>query len=147
MEGAGGLLVCRLPSWKQSAGIAKEIEIFTTHNKLIFYYDPPALPMLPQLDRPLEAVLAEELHWQNETFPHSTSKSRAEHLRREAEELASDPENGMEMADILLLLSHLARGKNGPNVNLVESVVQKQKINRGRVWGEPDSIGVVEHIR
>src|SRR5688572_21723399 len=35
MECAGGLLVCCLPSWEQSSGMMKEIDVFTYHGKPI----------------------------------------------------------------------------------------------------------------
>lgn len=153
MEGAGGLLVCMMESWEISAGVLYEIEKFRRMNKPVVFYDPDPRKLalspehLPRLERSLEVVLAEERLWQDETFPLSTSASRAEHLRREAEELAKDPENPEEMADVLLLLSHLARGKGGPGVSLVRAVLSKQEKNRAREWGKPDCDGVVEHIR
>lgn len=149
MEGAGGLLVCMLPSWEISAGIKREIEIFKLHRKPVVFYTPimGACPVLPPLDRQLGVVLIEEVYWQDETFPLSTSSSRAAHLKREAEELSANPEDSEEMADVLLLLSHLAHGKGGLNVSLVQSVIGKQVKNKARLWGEPDSEGVVEHVK
>lgn len=147
MEAAGGLLVCTLSSWESSAGIAYEIDLFKSCGKPVVFFSPGRVPTLPELDPPLGAVLAGELAWQNATFPLSTSESRAEHLLREAHELRDDPENALEMADILLLLSHLANGRNGPNVSLAQAVIKKQHYNRARLWGKPDEAGVVEHIR
>lgn len=146
MEGAAGLLVCMMEGWQTSKGITYEMKVFSRHRKPIYFYHPSIIPTLPILDRSLEVVLAEELDWQDSTFPLSTSQSRAIHLAREAEELKSDPENPYEMADVLLLLSHLARGKGGPNVSLSQAVIEKQKINRNRKWKKPDSQGVVEHV-
>lgn len=148
MDGAGGLLVCCLPTWEISVGIRYEIELFERHSKPIYYYVPSEIPtILPELDPPLETVLAEELIWQDETFPLSTSESRACHLAREARELENNPTDFLEMADVLLLLSHLAKGKNGPNVSLTRAVIEKQEINKKRIWGAPDDKGVVEHLK
>jgi hypothetical protein len=147
MEGAGGLLVCTLESWERSKGIAFEIDCFFKLRKPVIRFSPCGdVSGIPPLSRSLDNVLRENLEWQDETFPLSTSQSRSIHLLREAKELAASPEDSQEMADVILLLSHLANGHNGPNVNLSRAVEDKQKVNRSRVWGTPDSDGVVEHV-
>lgn len=44
MEMAKGLIVCRLPSWERSAGIAAEIETFKKAGKPVVYMDPGTVP-------------------------------------------------------------------------------------------------------
>lgn len=85
--------------------------------------------------------------WAVDTFPYSTTRSRAEHLKKEAQEVldaAGTDKLGEELADCFLLLAGLAH-KN--RISLVEEVRKKFEINRRRVWGKPDEKGVIEHIR
>lgn len=57
MHGAGGLLVCVLPSWEISAGIKYEVEVFKTHKKPIYIYTPPNIPRsLPVLTISLDTI-------------------------------------------------------------------------------------------
>ncbi len=92
----------------------------------------------------LELVMAEATAWADETFPNATAHSRAAHLLKEAKELAAHPTDPAEMADIALLLGHLAAGVG---VNLAEAAARKLAVNRARQWGKPDVEGVVEHVR
>ena len=55
-----------------------------------------------------------------------------------------NPTDAEEMADVFLLLIHLA---DGEGVNLLEAGAAKLKKNQARKWGKPDSEGVVEHVR
>lgn len=90
-------------------------------------------------------TLAREIRaWQAQTFPYATPESVAEHLRREAEELAGEPSNPEEMADIFHLLVAAAE-VNG--YDLVDVVATKFVVNRRRQWQAPDFQGVVEHVR
>jgi hypothetical protein len=82
--------------------------------------------------------------WQAVTFPLATAKSTAEHLRREAVELAASPLDPEEMADVFHMLIAVA-GKAG--VDLAEAVAKKFEKNLKREWGQPDADGVVEHKR
>jgi dCMP deaminase len=90
-------------------------------------------------------TLAREIRaWQAATFPHATPVSVAEHLRREAEELAGEPSDPEEMADIFHLLVAAAEA-NG--YDLVNVVATKFAVNLNRRWQAPDAAGVVEHVR
>lgn len=90
-------------------------------------------------------VLARDIRvWQAATFPHATPGSVAEHLRREAEELAGEPTNPEEIADIFHLLVAAAEA-NG--YDLIDVVATKFAINKNRQWRAPDLAGVVEHVR
>lgn len=92
----------------------------------------------------LDGLTREIRTWQAATFPQATPSSVAEHLRREAEELAGEPSDPEEMADIFHLLVASAEA-NG--YDLVDVVSTKFAINRARAWGKPDGAGVVEHLR
>lgn len=92
----------------------------------------------------ISGVIAESSVWSENTFPQSTTKSIATHLAREAQELKENPEDPSEMADIVLLLGHLA-GITG--VDLTNASREKLAINKTRKWGKIDAEGVVEHVR
>lgn len=92
----------------------------------------------------LSAAMSECATWSEETFGHATPTSITKHLLKEAQELADDPTDGEEMADILMLLAHLfAVTDKDP----VYELQRKLAINRRRTWGKPDADGVVEHVR
>lgn len=89
--------------------------------------------------------LAREIdEWAKATFPGTNERSKAEHLRREAEELAANPTDVEEMADVFILLANLT-GYLG--IDLAVAVEAKMAKNRKRKWGAPDAQGVVEHVR
>jgi hypothetical protein len=81
--------------------------------------------------------------WGNKTFTKASQMSRLAHLKREVNELieSQDPK---EAADCLILLLHWSYNAG---VDLFEVAKVKHEINKMRVWGEPDSEGVVEHIK
>lgn len=94
----------------------------------------------PSLD-----VLARDIQaWGARTFPDSTPASTAEHLRREVVELLENPGHREEQADVFHLLVQLARVTGN---DLAADVAWKFAINQRRAWGQPDSDGVVEHVR
>jgi dCMP deaminase len=95
---------------------------------------------VPTLDR----VVAEVNAWQAETFPHATSASVVEHLRREVKELVDDPTDTAELADAAFLIVGLA---SVLGVDLAAVMANKLVVNRARTWGETDEDGVVEHVR
>lgn len=92
----------------------------------------------------LDSLARDIRAWQAATFPHATPSSVAEHLRREADELAGAPSNPEEIADIFHLLVAAAEA-NG--YDLVDVVATKFAVNLHRRWQAPDAAGVVEHIR
>lgn len=102
------------------------------------------------MSRILEDWIVEITGWQDKTFPQATPLSAAIHLTREALEVQASAKAGQldelasELADVFLLtvgVAHLS------GIDLEEAVARKMAINRNRVWGEPDSDGVVEHVR
>ncbi len=92
----------------------------------------------------LDSVLAEVNAWQAETFPRATPASVVEYLRREVQELVADPTSTSELADVIFLAVGLAYELG---VDLTTIVAEKLAINKARRWGEPDFLGVVEHVR
>lgn len=92
----------------------------------------------------LDALAIEINEWAAVTFPVRTAASVAEHLRREAHELAEAPLDPEEMADVFILLANLWKFTG---VDLPCAVAAKLAKNRARKWGKPDAQGVVEHVR
>jgi NTP pyrophosphatase (non-canonical NTP hydrolase) len=91
-----------------------------------------------------EELRQDAVAWANGNFPQATTRSKAEHLRREVAELVETPSDGEEMADVLLLLLHLA---DGEGIDVITEAAKKLAKNKRRVWGKPDASGVVEHVR
>lgn len=146
--------IALLPGWEKSVGARCEVAVSLTiglrfHCALTMAAIPaPArVTVNGGYEKPvgaidtLDSLAAECAEWSNETFGQSTPSSKAEHLRREAVELCQDPTDTEEMADIFMLLSHLAYG-----ADLARAVRAKLEKNRLRKWGKPDAQGVVEHI-
>jgi hypothetical protein len=94
--------------------------------------------------RSLDAVARSIAAWQAVTFPGATVESVMAHLRREVDELAANPMNGEEMADVFHLLVALC---DLTNVDLADECRRKLEINRRRDWMVPDGEGCVEHVR
>lgn len=92
----------------------------------------------------LDRLLEEVNEWQAATFPRSTARSAALHLLKEATELAENPTDSEEMADVLMLVAAVA---HRAGVDLRSAVRKKLLKNRRRRWGTPDADGVVEHVR
>lgn len=88
-------------------------------------------------------LCADILAWQAATFPHRTPSSITEHLRREATELAKEPGDAEEMADVGLLLIAAA---DASGVDLMSAMRAKLEKNKRRTWGAPDAQGVVSHV-
>ena len=96
---------------------------------------------VPSLDTLARDIAA----WQARTFPQATPSSVAEHLRREAVDLAEQPTSAAEIADVFHLLVAAAEA-NGHD--LVDLVARKFAVNQTRTWGQPEpDTGVVEHVR
>lgn len=146
-----------LPGWQKSTGARCEASVGVTLGFQFFdavtgeeIPAPSRIHICGGYERAAGAVESLDLlsiectEWANATFPKATQFSRAEHLRREAVELLDDPNNSSEMADVFMLLGHLA---NHAGVDLAAAVRTKLEENRQRTWGEPDHDGVVEHVR
>ena len=81
--------------------------------------------------------------WADRTFPQSNNGTITEHLRREVIELTESNEP-VEAADCFLILLHHAH-KNG--YDLLSEAKDKFHTVQSREWGNPDAMGVVEHVR
>ncbi|NOS86037.1 MAG: DUF550 domain-containing protein [Ignavibacteria bacterium] len=99
-----------------------------------------------------EALFNDIVNFQTTTFPNATLNSKLCHLREEMFELyeACNIKNGNvedEFADCFLLLTG-AFHKAGFNFSDIERIIRhKLKINKQRKWQEPDTNGVVKHIK
>jgi len=145
------LYVLCLDGWMESEGVNAEISYWCDQAragapKYELISQSPACDRWQEYLR-IDDVLACFLSWSDATFPQSTVASRLEHARRELIELATSPGDASEYADVLGLINHAANGLNSPKVNLAVALYDKLKINRERKWGDPDTLGVVEHIR
>jgi NTP pyrophosphatase (non-canonical NTP hydrolase) len=89
--------------------------------------------------------------WQDETFPKANALSKMSHLAKEIIELNKtlvEPSSQMEIEEELADCQHLLFGiASKCGINLYEATRQKFEINKKRIWGKPDSNGVVEHIK
>lgn len=97
----------------------------------------------PQADA-METLMKDTSAWAESTFPGQSTAAKAEHLVREAQELLKTPWDSEEMADVLLLLLHIA---NRAGVNLLEAARRKLEVNKKRKWGPPDDSGVYHHVK
>lgn len=92
----------------------------------------------------IEDVWEKSVPWSEETFPLSTPESIAAHILSEAKELAENPYDETEQADIILLLGHLAyRTATKPAL----AAWQKLQVNKQRKWGSVNEQGFVEHVK
>lgn len=82
--------------------------------------------------------------WARKTFPHSTTESRLWHLLQEYKELLDDPTNVEEMADMALILCHMAE-EAGKDLGV--AMREKLEVNIwDRKWSDPDAEGVCHHV-
>ena len=84
--------------------------------------------------------------WQKDQFPERTPHSVATHLAKEAGELAKEPTNITEAADVLMLFTGLMRENGWSLGDVAVAIEHKLMVNKQRAWGQPDADGVVEHL-
>lgn len=89
-------------------------------------------------------LVREVLAWQAQQFPERTAHSIATHLAEEAAELARDPYNAKETADVFMLYVALL---HFTGLYLDRAVALKLEENKARTWEKPDKDGVVRHIK
>lgn len=85
--------------------------------------------------------------WANKTFPGSNLRTKLTHLHRELIELKEarrDTQVAEECADMFLILLHICHSLN---IDLGEEAECKLEVCKGRIWGKPDTEGVIEHVR
>ena len=99
----------------------------------------------------LRELQTEVSDWAKRAVPNSCWRGIIQHLRNEVEELDKeefDPHKdkmGFEMADIVILVCHLA-GREG--IDLQDFVEKKIIRNNSRIWSEPDKVtGVIHHLK
>jgi hypothetical protein len=110
-----------------------------------------------QSDANLYKTLWDEIgEWSNRTFGDEQKRGPIgplNHLIREAKEAIHDieaedqPNAEVELADCLILVFDAARRYHMTPMSLVGTALEKMEVNRGRVMGEPDAEGVIEHRR
>jgi len=93
----------------------------------------------------LDQLYLEITLWAEDTFGQdATNAGRVEHLREEVEELAKEPLDRYELADILILVIHHAWANH---IDLRQALEEKFKIVRKRKWMKPNEKGVINHVR
>lgn len=152
--------IALLPGWEKSTGARCEAVVAVTIG-LPFYdagtctrMDPPSRIICNGgYDRPagavdtIDALVADILQWQVETFTQRTPHSITNHLLREAAELHAAPDDDSEWADVFLLTVALIQdGTARSPRDLIAACRAKLDKNKTRIWGKPDAHGVVEHI-
>ncbi len=80
--------------------------------------------------------------WADKSLP--VGVNHLEKLKEEVEELIDNPEDGMEMADILLSLMLYS---SSFDINLLEIAEQKFKIVQSGKYGAIDTNGISRHIK
>ena len=85
-------------------------------------------------------------------FSSVNSNNKLAHLDLELKELKSDIESNskdkrLELADCFMLLIGIAAFEGFTYEDVIDALEEKMKINKRRKWGEPDSNGVVSHIK
>jgi hypothetical protein len=88
--------------------------------------------------------------WSQKTFGSDAERGPqgpANHLKREAVELAAEPFDETECADCLILVLDINRRAGRSLEQLLGAALTKQFTNEGRQWGEEDAEGVSEHVR
>lgn len=88
-------------------------------------------------------IQLEVLNWVNEVHPNRTPESTLIKLFEEIGEIAADPADSMEYADVLIVLVDLAAQHNISGDELIERVKQKMAINRDRHW-QINGLGVMK---
>ena len=84
--------------------------------------------------------------WGDRTFDHSSRlclRPIVKHMLEEVNELLAKPDNGEEMADVMILLCNAAYVAE---VDLEYEVHKKMGTNCLRKWGLQDVDGVIHHL-
>lgn len=97
-------------------------------------------------------LFKEVTEWQEATFSVINPIGLLNHLEQEVEELKSDirndnPDKRLEYADCFILLMGAAKADGMSYEDICQAISEKLEINKKRVWGEPDSNGVINHVK
>ncbi len=88
--------------------------------------------------------------WSRKTFGPATARGPqgpTAHLIKEANELAADPYDIKEAADLLILLIDLNWRAGRTIEQLLIAAINKMKENQKRQWQKPGPDGAIEHVR
>lgn len=101
----------------------------------------------------MDKIRFEEIaSWQKKTFGAATAMSKLAHLADELVELSDDlisnnPGKRLEFADCFILLFGAASADGMSYDDIIKAIDDKMAINYNRKWGQPNKLGVVNHIR
>jgi len=98
-------------------------------------------------------LFKEVTDWQEATFRVINPIGLINHLEQEVDELCQSMGMGMdefkrhEFADCFILLMGAAKADGMSYEDICNAISEKLEINKKRTWGEPDSNGVINHIK
>jgi hypothetical protein len=97
-------------------------------------------------------LFKEVTDWQKATFKEIYPMPLLLHLGQEIEEVVvsivvNDPDKRLEFADCFILLMGAAKADGMSYEDICQAISEKLEINKKRTWGEPDSNGVINHIK
>ena len=97
-------------------------------------------------------LFKEVTDWQKETFKEIKTLPLLKHLSDEVDEtygavLFHILDKHLEFADCFILLMGAAKADGMTYEDICNAISEKLEINKKRVWGEPDSNGVINHVK
>lgn len=97
-------------------------------------------------------LFKEVTDWQEATFKTIDMLGLVNHLADEVEELKTDvinrsPYRRLEFANCFILLMGAAKADGMSYEDICNAIKDKLEINKQRTWGEPDSNGVINHLK
>lgn len=95
-----------------------------------------------------KSIVTRIQEWQAATFgANRTAQGPANHLVREANELAANPNDIVELADVFFLAFDIMRCNKWTFDDILVALEDKLTVNMSRDWKKPDVDGVCEHVR
>lgn len=92
-----------------------------------------------------------QIEWSTNTFgPGPRTKGVISHIRKELEEIEKDPDDIFEWVDILILAFDGAWRAGWKPQEIIDALVAKQIINKGRTWPDWRTMTEdepIEHVR
>jgi len=97
-------------------------------------------------------LFKEVTDWQEATFEVIETQGLLNHLGQEVKEAYyavryGHNEKHLEFADCFILLMGAAKADGMSYEDICQAISEKLEINKKRVWGEPDSNGVINHVK
>lgn len=96
--------------------------------------------------RSLQELQDVQAAWVADTFPGITTKNKLDHLRKEIDEIESNPSDVAEYADAIMILTSAAHGEGISVEAITKAAWEKIEINKTRKWAQGRD-GVFEHKR